>query len=89
VTREPIWQVVTTIMDIVTENSVKLRLAMSPPDVLMRPELGTIGILDFHTIDDGIAAGRQAARRSAAGLERLLTRRVADKQRPSGEEEEE
>ncbi|MEO0565167.1 MAG: patatin-like phospholipase family protein [Chloroflexota bacterium] len=80
VTREPIWQVVTTIMDIVADNTVKLRVAMSPPDVLIRPHLGTIGILDFHTIDEGMEAGRLATRRSAKGLERLLTRRIEAKQ---------
>ena len=76
VTREPIWQVVTTIMDIVADNTVKLRVAMSPPDVLIRPHLGTIGILDFHTIDEGMKAGQIATRRAAPGLERLLTRRI-------------
>lgn len=85
-TRDPLWQVVTAVMDIVADNSVKMRLALSPPDVMIRPQLGTIGILDFHTIDEGIEAGRQATRRAASGLERLLTRRIEAEQLASGDD---
>lgn len=71
--RDPLWQVVTAVFDIVNEQNVKLRLAISPPDVIIRPQIGTIGILDFHTIDDGMEAGRKAVMRSGADIERLIT----------------
>ena len=85
-TRDPLWQVVTAVMDIVADNSVKMRIALSPPDVLIRPNLGTIGVLDFHTITEGIEAGRLATRREAHGLERLLTRKIEAKQLPADKE---
>jgi NTE family protein len=72
-TRDPLWAVVTAITDIVNSQNVSLRLAISPPDVLIRPHIGTIGLLDFHTVDDGLEAGRLAVHRKAPELERLLT----------------
>lgn len=71
--RDPLWQVVTAVFDIVNDQNVRLRLAISSPDVLIRPNIGTIGILDFHTINDGIQAGREAVHRRAPDLERLMT----------------
>ncbi len=39
------------------------------PEVLIQPELGEIGLRDFHRLDDAVAAGRNAA---AAVLPDLL-----------------
>lgn len=54
------WQVLNAIVDIITEQSLQTRLALTEPDVLVRPFIDTIGILDFHRLDDGILAGRTA-----------------------------
>ncbi len=40
------------------------RLAGDPPDVMVGPKLGRIGLFDFHRAQDIIELGRQAARRS-------------------------
>lgn len=40
------------------------RLAGDPPDVMIGPKLGRIGLFDFHRAQDIIELGRQAARRS-------------------------
>ncbi|MEO0564872.1 MAG: patatin-like phospholipase family protein, partial [Chloroflexota bacterium] len=72
-TRDPLWDVVTAVFDIVTVSSVDLRMAISPPDVIIRPQIGTIGLLDFHTIDAGIEAGRAAVQREAKDIEKILT----------------
>lgn len=58
--RQPLWQVLSTVTDIITTQSVNARLALSPPDVLIQPNLGTIGLFDFHRLEEGIAAGRAA-----------------------------
>jgi NTE family protein len=63
------WQVLNAIVDIVTEQSLQTRLALTEPDVLIRPFIDTIGILDFHRLEDGIAAGRTAVQ----ALEETLT----------------
>ena len=83
--RDPLWSVVTAIFDIVSDNSVKLRLAISPPDVLLRPNIGTIGILDFHTIEGGIEAGRKAVHREAHKIEKLITEITQAPDLPAGE----
>jgi NTE family protein len=54
------WQVLNAIVDIVTEQSLQTRLALTEPDVLIRPFINTIGILDFHRLEDGVAAGKTA-----------------------------
>lgn len=58
--RQPMWQVLSTVTDIITTQSISTRLALSPPDVLIRPELGTIGLFEFYRLEEGIAAGRAA-----------------------------
>lgn len=85
-TRDPLWQVVTAVMDIVNQQNVALRLAFSPPDVLLRPEMGTLGVLDFHQIDEGIEAGRQSVYRAAPQIERLLTQLARYRTLPAGTE---
>jgi len=39
------------------------RLAGDPPDVMIGPKLGRVGLFDFHRADEAIALGRQAAER--------------------------
>ena len=58
--RQPLWQVLSTVTDIITTQSINTRLALSPPDVLIQPALGTIGLFDFYRLEEGIAAGRAA-----------------------------
>lgn len=79
-TRQPLWEVVTTVIDIVNNQNTRLNLAVSPPDLLIRPSMGTIGILDFHRLDEGIEAGRAAVERAAPEIERLLTQ-IADERK--------
>jgi NTE family protein len=54
------WQVLSAVMDIITEQSLQTRLALTGPDVLIQPFIDTIGMLDFHRLEEGIAAGRTA-----------------------------
>jgi NTE family protein len=58
--RQPLWQVLSTVTDIITTQSINTRMALSPPDVLIRPEMGTIGLFDFYRLEEAIAAGRAA-----------------------------
>ena len=54
------YQVMTGVIDLITEQSLKTRLALSEPDILIRPKIGTIGLLDFNRMDEGIMAGKTA-----------------------------
>lgn len=60
--RRPMMQVITAVNDIITSRSVQARLAISTPDILLRPKIGTIGLLDFHTMEVAIEHGRAAVR---------------------------
>ncbi|MBK6324399.1 MAG: patatin-like phospholipase family protein [Chloroflexi bacterium] len=66
------WQVLNAVMDIVTEQSLKTRLALTEPDFLIRPFLDTIGVLDFHRLEEGIAAGVTAVHEIEPQLQTLL-----------------
>lgn len=57
-----LWQVVSTVSDIITSRSIDTRYGISRPDILLRPYVGTIGLFDFDNLDEGIEAGRQAFR---------------------------
>ncbi|MEM7116565.1 MAG: patatin-like phospholipase family protein [Chloroflexota bacterium] len=62
------WQVLSTLTDIITAQSFNARLAISRPDVLLQPNLGTIGLFDFHRMDEGIAVGQTAVREAEEQL---------------------
>ena len=59
---DPLYQAVSTMADILTYQNVIKHLEQSPPDLLLRPEVGTIGLFDFHRLDDGIKVGRRSAK---------------------------
>lgn len=56
----PIYQVVTAVTDIITDRMVSARLAVSAPDVMIRPYVGTIGVLDFQEQERANGIGYQA-----------------------------
>ncbi len=70
--RWPIWQVASAVSDILTMQGVRARMAISPPDLLVRPEVGTIGLLDFYRTAEGIDAGKKAAQDHAEALLKLV-----------------
>lgn len=62
------WQLLSTVVDIITTQSMNTRLALSKPDLLLRPYLGTIGFLDFHRWQEGVEAGKTAVREHQADV---------------------
>lgn len=62
------WQLLSTVVDIVTLQSLNTRLALSAPDLLLRPYLGTIGLLDFHRWEEGIEIGLKSAQEHHSDL---------------------
>lgn len=58
--RTGLWQVLTTVTDILTTQAVNTRMAVSPPDLMVRPQVGTIGLFDFHRVEEGLRAGERA-----------------------------
>ena len=50
------------------------RLAGDPPDAVITPRLGHLGLLEFHRASEAIAEGRAAAMRAFPMIERALQR---------------
>lgn len=48
------------------------RLAGDPPDVMLGPRLGRVGLFDFHRAAETIALGRQAAERALDEIEAVV-----------------
>lgn len=58
--------------EIILERQTALAAAMTGPEVLIEPDLGDIGLRDFHRIDEAVAAGRRAAEAALPEITRLL-----------------
>lgn len=72
--RDPMYQAVSTLADIMTAQNVKQHLKVSKPDVFLQPEVGSLGLFDFHRLDEGIALGRKAAQAANKDLRELAER---------------
>ncbi|MBP8002888.1 MAG: patatin-like phospholipase family protein [Chloroflexi bacterium] len=68
----PIWQVVTTVSDILTSRSIDTRHGISRADILLRPYVGTVGLFDFDNMEQGIEAGRKAFRDAEQEIKAIL-----------------
>lgn len=58
--------------NIMQDRITRSRLAGDPPDVTVNPQLGRIGLLDFHRAAEAIELGTQAAERALAPIEEAL-----------------
>jgi NTE family protein len=56
----PMLDVLAASLNILQTRITRSRLAGDPPDVLVRPRVGEIALMDFHRAADAIAAGRRA-----------------------------
>jgi NTE family protein len=64
-------RVLDRVVNITEAEIVRLRAALNPPDLMLTPEVGQIGLIEFYRAKDAIAAGRRAAEASLADLLRL------------------
>jgi NTE family protein len=58
--RRRTWQILSTTTDIISSRSLSARLAISQPELIIQPNMGTMGLFDFHRWQEGIDRGRQA-----------------------------
>jgi NTE family protein len=71
---KPYWtarRVLDRVFDIGQKELVRLRARASPPDLLLTPDVGDIGALEFYRAQEAIAAGYEAARARRTELEAL------------------
>lgn len=59
-------------IDMTQAEIVRLRAAQQPPDILLTPVVGDIGILEFYRAKEAIAAGRRAAEEKLAEIRQLV-----------------
>lgn len=76
--RNSIWQIISTVSDINSTSMLNVRMSVSQPDVLLRPNLNTITLLDFPRIQEGIEAGEKVLRDNQHLLEPLLKNKNAE-----------
>jgi NTE family protein len=56
----PMSKVLLSVFDMLLTQSLRAHLAVTPPDLLLQPWLGTIGVLDFFRLQEAIETGRAA-----------------------------
>lgn len=61
--------------NIVQDRIARSRLAGDPPDAMISPRIGSIGLFDFHRADELIKAGMAAAQREIEDLKREIDAR--------------
>ena len=58
--------------NIMQDRITRARLAGDPPDVLISPRVGRIGLFDFHRAQEAINLGSEAAERALEGLDEVI-----------------
>ena len=54
--------------NITQDRIARSRLAGDPPDVMISPRLGNLGLFDFHRAEEAIRAGAEATDRALGEL---------------------
>ncbi len=62
--RPGISTVMVDAFNIILDRITRARLAGDPPDIIISPRLGRIGLTDFHRAEDAIALGAEAAEKA-------------------------
>ena len=75
---KPVWtarRVLDQVMDITQSEIIRLRMAGSPPDLMLEPDVSRIGPLEFYRGKEALAAGRAVARDRLDEIKALLADR--------------
>jgi NTE family protein len=66
----------TTVMieayNVMQDRITRAKLAGDPPDIMISPRLGNIGLFDFHRADEAIKLGAEAAERSLEAIDQAM-----------------
>lgn len=74
VQRNELWWVLAATLDVITTQNMEKNLAETPPDLLLQPEIGTIGLFDFHRWQEGVSAGRTAVWQMEHVLQEVISK---------------
>lgn len=67
-----IFNCMSNALDIMQDRVTRSRLAGDPPDILLNPKLGHIGIMEFHRAEEAIVIGRACVERMAEQIKYQL-----------------
>lgn len=67
-------RVLDRVFDLTQAEIVRLRTERQPPDLLLTPMVGDVGVLEFYRAKEAIAAGRRAAEERLADIQQLVRR---------------
>ena len=66
----------TTVMveafNVMQDRITRARLAGDPPDIMITPRIGRIGLFDFHRAEEAITLGAEAAERALEGVDEVV-----------------
>jgi len=57
---------------------MRLRMQLSPPDILLQPDISNIGALEFYKAEDAVQAGYDIAETELPAIKALLVREIFD-----------
>ena len=66
------FDVLSSSIDIMTDQIMRSRLAGEPPHIMLHPRLGRFGTLDFHRAEEAITEGRSIVQDALPALQKLM-----------------
>jgi NTE family protein len=58
--------------NVMQDRITRAKLAGDPPDIMISPPLGKIGLFDFHRANEAINLGAEAAERSLEAIDQAI-----------------
>jgi NTE family protein len=80
------FEILVRAAEIALERQSALAAAMVGPEVLVRVDVGDLGLRDFHRLEEAAAAGRRAMRAAVPMLREALAVRSSSRESPAGRE---
>lgn len=71
-TRPGLSTVMAEAFNVMQDRITRARLAGDPPDLLISPRVGRIGLFDFHRATEAISLGAEATERALEGLDEVI-----------------
>jgi predicted acylesterase/phospholipase RssA len=69
-----LFEVMASAVGIMQERITRDRLAADPPDLVLKPDLSRLQLMDFHRARESIDTGRKCVETAEVELSRLATR---------------
>jgi NTE family protein len=71
-TRPGLTTVMVDAFNVMQDRITRARLAGDPPDIMVSPRVGKIGLFDFHRAEDAITIGAESAERALENIDEVV-----------------